>query len=60
MLLTKLRVMSRTNKRVCILLQAEICYKVGRLVGRPLHYVTGGAALAVPRVGEGGGSVLGA
>ncbi len=52
--------MPHTNKRVGILLQAEVCDEVGCLVGGPLHYVSCGAALAVSRVGEGGGRVLGA
>lgn len=50
----------RTDEGVLILLQAQAGDKVGDLLLGPVGDEAGGAGLAVSRVGEGGGRVLGA
>jgi hypothetical protein len=50
---------ARTNKVVGILLQTQIRHEVCALLFRPFCDDAGGAALAIPRVGEGGGRVFG-
>lgn len=50
----------RTNEAVSILIQTQVRHKVGTLLFSPLGDDRGGAALGVPRMGEGGGGVFGA
>lgn len=54
------RAVRRTSKGIRVLLQAQVGDEVGRLVLVPLHYVPRRAALAVARMGEGGGRVFSA
>jgi hypothetical protein len=47
-----------TSKGIRVLFQTQVCDEVCRLVFIPLHYVTRRTALAIARMGEGGGRVF--